>query len=478
MTGNERNKGGSPLAGRRVARVAGLAGLAWVAACSPNDPYRAPIFSFAASYSQGPAGAPVLLSNAEWWRGFRDPVLDRLVAQAMDGSIDLAIARERVREAAATRGALSGGGNLGPVSMSLDAASTKRGTEHTGPSGGTEVNLDLEWLLDPWGGRRARLAAGAAREEIAQAEVNAARLAVLSELATAYVNLRYSQRLEALRREDLSIRRKTLQLTQQMFDAGSATKPELSRAQARIAETEALIPVQRAQSSALVNRIAVLIGQMPGSPDLAKALAPAGQPRTRLAPTVGVPADLLRNRPDIHIAERSYYAALGDMKEAEAARWPTLSLGGTITRLAPSNGAGAQYYIGPALEIPELLSSAPKARAAAAASVAKQAHLQWQSTVLGAISDVENALASYSGSSQATGASERAVRLYREALQLTDDMIARGDTTLTARFDAEQSLSDANVAMAGNLRDLSAAFVQLNVVLGSGNAAAIKTAAQ
>ena len=457
-------------AGRRAPRLSGLWGVAGLgfalaaSGCSPDPAYTTPGFGFAASYRAARAGVPVLLSNDAWWQRFRDRTLDALVAEALAGNLSLASARDRVAEAAANLRAVPGGVGL---SSQITAQTQGNGAGLVANVG--SVTLSPSWLLDPYGGRRDQLRAADARLSVADAEVNAARLLVLSNLGNAYVDLRYQQRLLALRVQELAARRKTLALTQTFFDANSATRLDVVRAEARIAEVEAMLPALKAAIQAGQNQIAVLTGVAPGQ--LAIDLdGGAGQPWPHLSPDVGIPADLLRNRPDIRIAERLYYAAVADTGVARAGLYPRLSLGGSIS-LTTSGGATATAYdFGPTLSFPAILSKAPRAAVDASAARARQAQDAWKSTVLTALQEVEDALASYSAASRSVAGAEKTVRLYGQVVSLTDALIAKDGATLRDRMDAEGSIADANVTLADNLHQLDRSFVALNVALGSGNA--------
>ncbi|MEI4488233.1 efflux transporter outer membrane subunit [Frigidibacter sp. MR17.14] len=439
-----------------------------LSACAPDRVYRAPFFPFASKYDGARAGAPVLLQNDRWWDRLGDPALDRVVAQALSGNIDLAVARERLVRARAVRASTSGGGNLGGLTADLTLEDLGSGTERSGRlDWGQEGQLELTWLLDPWGGRKARLKAADARIEAAAAEVSAARLSILRQVSLAYVDLRYTQALLARRSADLALRREALGVAQQLQDAGESTRRDLLRTRARIASTEAQLPVLRAQVNSLQIQLAVLAGVAPGTLDLDGLKTGSRQPRPPLPATLGVPADLLRNRPDIRIAEREYYAALADVDEAEAARWPQLSLGGTLTRVGGA-ASGASVLLGPSLEIPELFSTQPKARAAAAASSAREAHLAWKATVISAVGEVEDQLSLYAAARDAVSAQERSARLYRETLGLTDEMLRLSTATISDRLDAMEDLSSAETALVSSLRDQGRAFVELNVAIGAG----------
>ncbi len=435
-----------------------------VAGCAEPGRYDQPGFPFLKSYAAAPQGNPVLLSNAAWWHRFKDPVLDALIQQALSGSLSLEAARERVTEANAALRQIPGAAALSP-----DASLKSVGANGNPARGVAEGNLAFTWLLDPLGGRREELNSAGARIEVAAAEVNAAQLLLLFNLANAYVDLRFQQRLLVLRYQDLASRRQTLALTQTFFDANSATRLDLVRAEAVLAEIEGQIPGLQAAIQAKKAEIAVLVGVAPGT--LAINLDQGGgQPRARLSSEVGIPADLLRNRPDIFIAERLYYAAVADIGAARADLYPKLSLGGAISLRSIKGNSSTEYFFGPTLQFPSLLSKAPRAAVEAGESRARQAHTTWKATVLQAILEVESALVTYSASVSAVNSSEKTVRLYREVVDLTRDLIDKDGATLRDLVDAETSIAAANTTLAENLRQMGRNFVALNVNLGSGNA--------
>jgi multidrug efflux system outer membrane protein len=451
--------------GRSVGRGIAVLALAGLAACAPDSPYEAPKFPFAAGYGGARGGSPVLLDNAEWWHRFNDPVLNRLVAVALRDNLTLAAARERVIEAQAARDQVPG--------AALLTATLGTPVQNTGgePFVGTgQGQLGLSWMLDPWGMRRDQIRAAGARAEAAAAEADAAQLLVLFNLTNAYVDLRYRERLVALARADLATRQDTLAMTETMLAASAATRLEITRSEARVAELQSQLPALEAAVAAKRNEIAVLTGAAPGRPAVDPGTGP--QPRPRLSPDVGIPADLLRNRPDIRIAERQYYAALADVGVAEAALYPQLSLTGAITLNALEGGANStDYYFGPTLQFPVLPATGARATVAARESRARQALTGWKATVLDAILEVENALLDYRAVSTSMKSATRAADLYAEALTLTRQVFQLQNATLGDLIDAEQAVSAADNAVAETLWRQGLSFVSLNVRLGSGSAA-------
>ena len=442
-----------------------LAGIFGLSGCSTEEPYNRPFFNFASSYNSVPSGAPVLLTNDAWWERLDDRTLNALIARALDGNIDLGIARERVFEAHTNLEAVPPLGEISP------SASVRR-QEEIGPASSSETRaqgaVGVNWLFDPYGSRRQQIQAAGARIEVAGAEVDAARLLLIFNMANSYIDLRSNQRLLGLRHQQLASRRQTADLTQKLFDQGSSTRVEVARTSALVAETQTQIPPVMAEIQSLKNQIAVLAGVAPGTLDI-NLDGTQRQPRPNLAPNIGIPADLLRNRPDIQIAERSYYAAVSEIGVARADLYPRLSLGGSIGPATESGNSGIEFFFGPSIVFPSLLNNTLKATVAARHSQARQAHEGWKSTVLRALQEVENSRLAYEGSTRSVRSAQRSAKLYREARDLTRNLVERGNATIRVLIDTEEDVADADVALSEVRRQLGRNFVLLNISLGAGS---------
>lgn len=435
-----------------------------VASCDVSPVYKNPAFPFAGSFAAKPSGSPVLLDNVAWWTRFNDPTLNKLIDQALSQNLDLELARERVTEAQALVGTIPD-----QLSTNGDVSGGRRGGKNVSDSNGGDGSFGFDWLFDPYGGRRAQVRASESRVEAAEADLDAARLLLLSNVAIAYVDLRFYQTSLRLRREELSSRQSTMGLFHKLQERGAASRLDVVRAEALVSETQSLIPNVQAAIRVQQNRIAVLLGRTPGRPDSALLGGGKGQPVSKMPADIGVPADLLRNRPDIRVAERSYYAAVAEIGAARAALYPSLSLGGEISLQAFGPLNTRNYFFGPTLRLPPLPNGPQKAAIKVRESRARQALTDWQSMVLTAIEEVESALAEYSGSLTSVSASRKTVRLYNESIGLTRELIGRGGATVRDLLDDEQSVAVANILLSQNLRQLGQDFVIVNVSLGSGN---------
>lgn len=452
---------------RRRARLAlwMISSSVGLSACSTEEPFTAPFFNFAPSYQSGIEAAPVLLTNDAWWEDLHDKTLNHLIDKALDDNIDLAIARERVVEAHAN---LEGVPPLGEVTPSASIQRGETAGIATSSETSAEAAVGVSWMFDPYGMRRQQIQAAGARVEVAGAEVDAARSLIILNMASAYINLRFNQRLLELRKRQLASRRQTVDLTRKLFDQGSAIKVELTRTEALLAETQSQIPPLVAAVQSLKNDIAILAGVAPGQLGI-NLDGHVHQPHPKMPANIGIPADILRNRPDLRIAERNYYAEVSDIGVARADLFPRLSLSGSVGPARREGVTELEYFFGPSIVFPTLLNNSLKANVAVQVSQARQAHETWKSTVLSALGEVENALASYRGSAGSVTQARRSAQLFGSARNLTRQLVESGEGTVRELIDVEQDVANADVALAQALQQLGQNYVALHTALGAGS---------
>ncbi len=425
-------------------------------ACSVGPEYESPEIELPGQYS---AVAPVPEASRRdlnWWRDFKDPVLDQLVTQGMQGNLDVAEARQRVREAEAIlrrdNKPLSGSGNVG-------------GSGNTGSSNTIDASITGSFGV----GGQTQWATRAAKERLQAAElgVSEARRLLLANVGSAYVDMRFLQRSLETRQLDLESRHRTLRDLNKQLAVGSATKLDVLRAEALVSETETEIPSISADIIRQRNRISTLLGVPVGA--IRVDLAYKGnQPIPRGAAHLGVPADLLRARPDIRAAERNYAAAVSDVGVAEAARYPRLSLTGLIA--APISAGSWNEGMVAGLTIPVFSQASLAAEADAAEARAAQAYIQWRRAVLAAVEEVETALADLRAAQNAVVSAQKVVDLNVRSLELTRQLLVDGgNTTVLDLIDRERSLSVARASLALQKRELANAYIALKAALGVGH---------
>lgn len=424
--------------------------------CTVGPMYKSPEIDLPDRYSLVAPVTKASTRDLHWWTDFNDPVLNQLVREGLTGNLDVAEARERVREAEA---------NLRRDSVAISGNGQAEVTGNSNSSNSSQVSVTGSFGL---GGRTQwATRAGNQRLEAAEIGVGEARRLLLSNLGTAYVDMRFLQRNLETRQQDLRSRHRTLRDLNKQLDVGAATKLDVLRAEALVSETKAEIPAITADIIQQRNRISTLLGVPVG--DLGIDLGYRGaQPLPRGVAEMGVPADLLRARPDIRLAERNYAAAVSDVGVAEASRYPSLSLSGLVT--APLSRGSWNESIVAGLTVPVFSQPSLAASVDAAESRAQQAYLVWRRTVLVAVEQVETALAELRAAHQAVRASREVVDLNQRSLDLTRRLLVEnGDTTVLDLIDRERSVSNARATLAANKRTLANAYIALRVALGLGH---------
>lgn len=405
--------------------------------------------------------------------------MDALIARALRGSPDLGAAQARATAALATAQSVPGAG-----SFTAGGSAVATGGGSAVGSGTLSADAGFDILFDPGRGREATRRGAQAEARLALANASGARLFLIGAVTEAYLTLRHDQRRLALSRAEASRQRQTLELARTLAKAGEGTQIETVRSEARLASLEAARPQLEAAVAKGIAQLSVLVGDAPGAlpPDLVSGLQSGGaQPRARLSPDPGIPADLIRNRPDLQAAEARYDAARAALGQARAAFYPQLSLSGTIEAgrtIASASGSSGRGLIsvGPSLRLPALPQGPARARTTAAEADVAAAHADWTAAVLKALYEVEAALIDYRTTAQAEAAADRAVGLHAKARNLTRDAASAGEATLGDLISVEDALSNAEAALASARLSRALAFARLNQRLGAGARAATSAA--
>lgn len=456
---------------------------------------------------------------AAWWTRFGDPVLDGLVRDALAHNLDLRTAQAQLREARAARQAA--GAELGPsVTASASAASSKS-SRATGSGATRELysaGFDASWEPDLFGRLRSGRAAAEASLGSAQEQLRDTRVTLVAEVARNYIELRTAQQRLALAEASLAARRETLQLATWRQQAGLVSELDVAQARTELESARAGLPALQASVVAARHRLAVLLGQAPGALDARLALAadaadaegghgsadvasvppespsrlddgagttrgaatasPAlsaalAVPRAPAGIAVGIPADTLRQRPDVRAAERRLAAQAARLGEARAARYPSLRLSGSIGWEALSaqglgDGGSLARSLLASLTVP--IFDAGRIRAAIGVQDARleQARIAYEAAVLLALEDVENALTGLSRAQERVARLADAVAAARDTRTIADYRYQSGLADFLAVLDSQRtllSLEDQQAIAAG---DLAAAQVRLYKALGGG----------
>ncbi len=413
-----------------------------------------------------------------WWTTLGDPLLNDLIARATDGNRDLAIAAGRVREAQARFGIASGG--RWPEVDAYGSYQREQLSQNFAPDPDNRVNdyyatgLVASWELDFWG-RIARQIESADASFAASVESYRDVLVLLyAELATDYVNLRTQQERLRYALANAEAQRQTLQLVADRYHAGLVPSLDVRQAELNLATTESALPIFRTSIAQAIHRMSVLLGEPPGAlrSELVEPLPIPAVPDTVL---VGIPADLLRQRPDIRTAERELAAQTARIGVATAELYPAFHLPGSI-------GWEGLYESGS-----DLLTSGTSVWSLGAVfrwnifsggrirnqikvedARTEQALAFYEKTVLEALGDFEDAIVAYVQENERQLALVRSVEAAQASAELARTLYRTGLTDFQTVLDMERSLFQQEDSLAASEGLVTANVVRIYRALGGG----------
>jgi len=426
-------------------------------------------------------------ADTAWWRWFDDPLLSRLIREAVDGNTDLAAARARVRAARALSRAASAD-DLPDIGASAGAERFQLSENGTGAAGALaeqglvdrrgelyDAGLDANWEIDLFGRIRRREQGAEARAQAALERRRAVQLATVAEVARVYFELRGAQRRLQVARDNIRIQRETLELVRARLDTGLAPELEVHQADQQLARTRAGVPPQRAAVRANAFALARLTGRPPAA--LLNRLEDARPlPKTPVSVPPGLPSALLDRRPDVRTARAELKAATADVGVAVARLYPTLTVGaaggvesGSIgTLLDP---ASVLWSFGPRVSWPIFQGGVLRADIDAAEAGLDAAAADYRGTVLTALTEVETALTRYREVRAEAWRLREAVKAARLQLRQARALYDRGLRDFLTVLDAERTLSDLEDRLAARETAVRIRLVTLYKALGGGWAA-------
>lgn len=414
----------------------------------------------------GAPGATSAAPLSPWWHHFDDPLLGTLIDDALAHNLDIAQAFARIRQVRAARD--SSAATLAPLLGTSAGASRSRSAP--GSSHNLRLGLDASWEPDLFGSRSAALRGAELDLAASQATAAATRQAVAAEVALAYIQLRGSRRQLAISQRNLEAQQQTQALTSWRAQAGLGDTLDAEQARASTEQTRASLPALEAEIASSEHRLGVLLGQPPGA--LRERLGASDQiPRMAEPLPPGVPADLLRRRPDLLAAELSLQAEMARQSSTRAARWPGVSLSGSLAlqaaTLAGLSASGAWLAtLGASVDWLLLDGGSRDARVAGQDAVLEQARLSYRTTLLGALEDVENALASVEATQRQSEALDRGAQAARNALLLATHRYQAGLTDFGTLLDTQRSVLTLENSLASAQTQQSLALVRLGKALG------------
>ncbi|MBY3157605.1 efflux transporter outer membrane subunit [Rhizobium laguerreae] len=443
-----------------------------LSSCMLGPDYASPETPLPAKFSEGAKKSVGDVAVSAWWNTFSDRTLNQYVATGLDENLSVQQALERINAAAADVTITGAGGfpNL-DFGASHTICKARDVTSTQNISGG---QLSLTWLLDVFGQYRRSTESALASLDSAHAAVDVAKLALIKDLVSSYIDARYYQQRVSISRANLKSRQETYDLTNFQLEAGAASRLDVSQAEALVQSTIAELPSLELNFRVSAHHIATLIA-LPSEMVVKQLQKNEGQPVYRGKINAGIPADLIRNRPDIRQAERNLAAATAKIGVAEARLYPAITLSGSITP-SYSNQRGrrgdiSKWTFGPSLDLPILDGGRLRANVETSKSAAAAAYISWKSTVLTAVQEVQDALTAVRRDARTVNSRHRQVETTEETLKLSVDSYKDGASSLLDVLDAQRQVSSAQASLATAIQKLAKDHVQLNVAIGGGFAA-------
>lgn len=383
-----------------------FAAVSFLNACAVGPDYKHPAAVTPDQFTQA-AHAEFKPNSIErnWWTLFQDQQLTALVEQSVQHNYDLKAAQANLQEARALY--LQAGLNLAPIVTSranyIDQVRSTGALNNRAfvPRGLKLYNLgfDASWEVDIFGRVRRNIEASNDEVEAQEASLRDLKVSLIAEVARNYFELRGLQNQLAVDQKNIANQSETLNITQAKLENGRGTEQDTASALAQLDASKAAIPALQSAIQRTIHRLSVLSGQLPGA--LTQQLSkPAPLPQLPKTINISTPAELLRRRPDIRVAERTLAASTARIGVATADLFPRVTFVGSIALEATSlTGLGASgsdaYSLGPritwaAFDLGRVLARMKAADAHAEADLAK-----YQQTVLNALEETENALVTY-----------------------------------------------------------------------------------
>lgn len=442
--------------------------------------YQPPVLSLPTHWQQGQhiqardtGEATQNATLARWWQQLGDPVLDQLIADALTASPDLRLAQAKLQQVRATLGMASG--NQFP---SLKASTASNRTDSADvvnplpPQTLYNAGFDASWEIGLFGGTRRAIEAAEADLASSTASLANARVSLLAEVALNYTDWRsYQQRYE-IARHNLASQEETLQLTRWRNQAGLASGSDVEQARTSVEQTRATLPDLDYGQVQAENRLAVLLGQPPGS--LHARLAPQrALPEVPERVATAIPATVLHQRPDIQAAERTLAAETARIGQKQAKRFPSLVLSSTFGWQAyqfSALGGVATLTRAVSGTLAMTLFDGGRLRHEVAAqnAVQQQALITYENKVLTALEEIENALASHAGARERLAARRAAAEAAQNAALLARQQYTAGRADFQKVLETERTRLSAEDNLATARATVLSSLIKLHKALGGG----------
>jgi NodT family efflux transporter outer membrane factor (OMF) lipoprotein len=421
--------------------------------------------------------------QSQWWRVFNDPVLNTLVRDAYGQNLTLREAGFRVLASRAQLAVTIGkilpqaqfaSGNFTQTTISKETANNILGLQALGIPGVQRnfaqwnYGFNIGWELDFWGRFRRAIESDEANLGASVADYDDVLVTLLGDVATNYVQLRTLEQQIAYAHYNVELQQQTLTIVDARFHAGTTSELDVHQSRSTLAQTEAQIPELEISLRETANRLCILLGIPPE--DLHARLGTAPIPTAPPEVAVGIPADLLRRRPDIRRAERTAAAQSAQIGVAEADFYPAISIVGTIGYSAEQfsqlfRSAAFDGTIGPSFQWKILNYGRIKNNVRVQNAKFQELVTNYQQTVLNANGEVENGLVTFLRAQVRTKFQSESVDRAQKAVSLG---LVQGTVDFTRITQLEQNLVLQQNTLAQARGEIAQGLIQVYRALGGG----------
>lgn len=410
-----------------------------------------------------------------WWTVFDDETLNTLIRRASTNNLSLKTAVARIDQAAALRGVSAS--QYWPDISAGAAAGAVQTTEAKTPAGADrqselyQAGLNMAWELDLWGRIRRSVESADASLQASVEDYRDILVILYADLAVNYINVRTLQERIRFAENNLVAQSQTLELTQNRFDSGLVPALDVSQSQLNLSRTKSILPPLRQQLIEAVNRLSVLTGEMPYA--LQQELE-ENRPIPAATGTlvVGVPAELLRQRPDLRRAERELAAQHARIGAAKADLYPTLTLPGTLAVESTGgdlfSGDNTLYSFGPQLRWSIFNGKRIRSQINAEEAATRAALHAYEQTLLLALEEVEDSMAAYANETDRIESLEVAATSAQKSVNLVTELYKSGLTDFQNVLNMEQALLIQQDELANSRGLISTYLVGVYRAMGGG----------
>ena len=412
------------------------------------------------------------LSNLSlWWSQFNDPLLLRLIDAGQRVSPTLADAGARIADARANRTAQRA--SLLPFLDAGTSESRARSEPLEPMSTVSSASLHMSWEIDLFGSNRAGVSAAQARLESSEARWHEARILVAAEIATTYTDLRVCEALIGQVEREVQSYEQTTQIVDLLAKAGFETHAAADQARATAAQGRSRLIEQRANRDLLIKSLVSLSGEEEGVLRRDLSANTASLPKPAEISVASVPAEALAQRPDIFAVARDVEMASAEADQAEAQRWPRVTLTGSIGNSRIDTGGvttdGTVWSVGPvAVTMPLFDAGARRANATAAHARYQASAVVYAARLREAIREVESALVALESAANRDISVLTAAEGFASAYAAVNERYTHGAASLFELEDARRNLIEAERAVVSLHRDRIAAWIDLYRAVGGG----------